>query len=312
MHTKDFLSIADISSTDLQLLLSEAIELKSSGWNNALGGKTMALLFEKPSLRTRVSFEMAMRQLGGETLYLSPAEIGIGKREHISDIARVLERYVDIVCARTFSQQMLYELSRFSSIPIINALSDEEHPCQALADLLTIFEYKGPLKGLTLAFVGDGNNVAASLALSCALSGMNFKIATPEGYELKNSIVDKARIIAETSGAIITCSHDPQATVQGADVVYTDTWTSMGQESQNEKRLKVFESYQVDSALMAIADHDAIFMHCLPAHRGQEVSIEVFESRASVVFDQAENRMHAQKAVLLQLLGGAGIIPSYR
>jgi ornithine carbamoyltransferase len=312
MHTKDFLSIADLSSTDLQLLLAEAVDLKARGWNSALRDKTLALVFEKPSLRTRVSFEIAMRQSGGQALYLSPAEVGLGKRESVADVARVLSRYVDIIAVRTFSQQTLEELGNYADIPVINALSDEEHPCQALADLLTIFEHKGTLKGLTLAFIGDGNNVAASLVLSCGLAGMNFKIASPAGYELNSTIVERAKIMAETSGAEIMCDHDPYRAVQGADIVYTDTWTSMGQEAENITRLKDFAMYQVDSALMALADREAIFMHCLPAHREQEVSEEVIESRASVIFDQAENRMHAQKAVLIQLLGGAGILPSYR
>ncbi|MCL2706733.1 MAG: ornithine carbamoyltransferase [Dehalococcoidia bacterium] len=312
MHTKDFLSIADLSNTDLQLLLAEAVELKAKGWNHALSDKTLALILEKPSLRTRISFELAMRQLGGQAIYLSPAEVGLGRRESVADIARTLSRYADIIVARTFSQQTLEELGHYADIPVVNALSDEEHPCQCLADLLTILEYKGTLKGLTLAFVGDGNNVAASLALGCGLSGMNFKIASPAGYELNSTIVERAQIMAETSGAEIICNHDPYLAVQGADIVYTDTWTSMGQEAETEKRLKDFIGYQVDSALMAIADRNAIFMHCLPAHRGQEVSEEVIESRVSVVFDQAENRLHAQKAVLVQLLGGAGILPDYR
>ena len=195
---------------------------------------------------------------------------------------------------------------------VINALSDREHPCQALADLLTIYENKGDLKGLTLAFIGDGNNVAASLALACGLAGMNFNIASPEGYALNSGVLERAQILAENSGAEIEYGHDPRLAVRGADVVYTDTWTSMGQEAENTTRIKAFSGFQVDSALMSLADSDAIFMHCLPAHWGQEVSDEVIESRASVVFDQAENRLHAQKAVLAQLLGGAGILPSCR
>ena len=312
MQTKDFLSISDLSSTDLKLLLADAVELKSMGWTTALSDKTLALLFEKPSLRTRVSFEMAMRQLGGQVIYLSPAEVGLGKRESVPDVARVLATYVDAIAARVFSHETLEVLGRYADIPIINALSDREHPCQALADLLTIFEHKGDLKGLTLAYIGDGNNVAASLALACALAGMNFSIASPPGYELNNSVIERAQITAENSGAEIECGHDPRLAVRGADIVYTDTWTSMGQEAENMARIKAFSGFQVDSALMSLAGADAIFMHCLPAHRGQEVSDEVIESRASVVFDQAENRLHAQKAVLAQLLGGAGILPSCR
>jgi ornithine carbamoyltransferase len=312
MQTKDFLSVSDLTDTDLQLLLMDAVELKSLGWTSALSDKTLALLFEKPSLRTRVSFELAMRQLGGQVIYLSPAEVGLGKRESVPDVARVLARYVDVIAARVFSQESLEELGHYADIPVINALSDKEHPCQALADLLTIYEHKGELKGLTLAFIGDGNNVAASLALACALAGMNFNIAAPQGYDLNSGILERAQIMAENSGAEIECGHDPRLAVRGADVVYTDTWTSMGQEDENTARVKAFAGFQVDSALMSLADPDAIFMHCLPAHRGQEVSDEVIESRASVVFDQAENRLHAQKAVLAQLLGGAGILPSCR
>jgi len=310
MQTKDFLSISDLSDTDLKLLLVDAVELKSMGWTTALSDKTLALLFEKPSLRTRVSFEMAMRQLGGQVIYLSPAEVDLGKRESVPDVARVLARYVDVIAARTFSHETLEVLGSYADIPVINALSDKEHPCQALADLLTIYEHKGDLKGLTLAFIGDGNNVAASLALACGLAGMNFNIASPEGYALNSGVLERAQIIAENSGAEIEYGHDPRLAVRGADVVYTDTWTSMGQEAENIVRIKAFSGFQVDSALMSLADADAIFMHCLPAHRGQEVSDEVIESRASVVFDQAENRLHAQKAVLAQLLGGAGILPS--
>jgi ornithine carbamoyltransferase len=312
MHTKDYLSVSDLSDTDLKLLLADAVELKARGWVTSLSNKTLALLFEKPSLRTRLSFEMAMRQLGGHVLYLSPAEVGLGKRESVPDVARVLARYVDIVAARTFSHETLEVLAKHSDIPVINALSDTEHPCQALADLLTIQEHKGCLKGLTMAFVGDGNNVAASLALACGLSGMNFNIASPEGYELDGAILERAQIMAENSGAEIECGHDPRIAARGADVIYTDTWTSMGQEAENAVRMEAFAGYQVDSALMALAAPDAIFMHCLPAHRGQEVTDEVMESKSSVIFDQAENRLHAQKAVLAQLLGGAGILPSCR
>jgi ornithine carbamoyltransferase len=312
MQTKDFLSISDLSSTDLKLLLADAVELKSLGWTTALSDKTLALLFEKPSLRTRVSFEMAMRQLGGQVIYLSPAEVGLGKRESVPDVARVLSRYVDVIAARVFSHESLEVLGNYADIPIINALSDREHPCQALADLLTIYENKGDLKGLTLAFIGDGNNVAASLALACALAGMNFNIASPEGYALNSGVLERAQILAENSDSEIECGHDPHMAARGADVVYTDTWTSMGQEAENTTRIKAFTGFQVDSALMSLADADAIFMHCLPAHRGQEVSEEVIESRASVVFDQAENRLHAQKAVLAQLLGGTGILQSCR
>jgi ornithine carbamoyltransferase len=238
--------------------------------------------------------------------------VGLGKRESVPDVARVLARYVNIIAARTFSHETLEALADQADIPVVNALSDREHPCQALADLLTIYEHKGELKGLTVAFIGDGNNVAVSLALACGLAGLNFNIASPEGYALPDAVCERAQILAENNEAEIECGHDPRIAVRGADVVYTDTWTSMGQEAENTTRIKAFAGFQVDSALMSLADPDAIFMHCLPAHRGQEVSDEVIESHSSVVFDQAENRLHAQKAVLAQLLGGAGILPSCR
>jgi ornithine carbamoyltransferase len=307
MEKKDLLSISDLNSIDINLLLSDAVELRNQGRRSDLSGKTLALLFEKPSLRTRVSFEMAMRGLGGEVLYLSPAEVGLGKREPVADVARVLSRYVDVLAVRTFSQAVLAELADYASVPVINALSDAEHPCQALADLLTVLDYKGGLKGIKLAFVGDGNNVARSLAFACGLMGMDFRLATPAGYELDEESLRKARGYAEMSGAKVHTTLNPSEAVAGADVVYTDTWTSMGQEADSEKRRAAFAGFQVDSALMAQAKKDALFMHCLPAHRGEETTDEVMESLASVVFDQAENRLHAQKAILMQLLGGTGV-----
>jgi len=304
MKNKDLLSINDLSEIDLNLLLADAVELKTRGWLGRLSGKSMALLFEKPSLRTRVSFELAMKQLGGETIYLSPAEVGLGKREAVADVARVLDRFVDILVVRTFSHQTLEELAACCSIPVINALSDAEHPCQALGDLLTIYELKGELKGLKLAYIGDGNNVAASLMLACTLAGVNFSIASPPGYELNEMVLSRSSANAAHSGSTIYCTNNPESAVRNADVVYTDTWVSMGQEDDNEKRQAAFSGFQVNSALMRHAREDAIFMHCLPAHRGQEVTDEVMESVASVIFDQAENRLHAQKAVIAQMLGG--------
>jgi ornithine carbamoyltransferase len=307
MEKKDLLSITDLTSIDINLLISGAMDLRHQGRRSDLAGKTLALLFEKPSLRTRVSFEMAMRELGGDVLYLSPAEVGLGKREPVADVARVLSRYVDILAVRTFSQDVLTELADYASIPVVNALSDAEHPCQALADLLTIVDHKRSLKGIRLAFVGDGNNVARSLAFACALMGMDFRLATPAGYELDDASLRRARACADECGAGVHTTSDPREAVAGADVVYADTWTSMGQEAEGEKRRADFAGFQVDSALMALARRDAIFMHCLPAHRGEETTGEVMESLASVVFDQAENRVHAQKAVLLELLGGTGV-----
>ncbi|MBI4268149.1 MAG: ornithine carbamoyltransferase [Chloroflexi bacterium] len=306
MKGKDLLSISDLTSDDILSLLSDAIEIKAKGWLSALERKTLVLVFEKPSLRTRVSFEIAMRQLGGQAIYLSPAEVGLGQRESVPDVSRVLSRYVDAIAARTFSHQALETLAGCASVPVINALSDLEHPCQALADLLTIREKKGELSGLTVAYVGDGNNVAHSLMLAATLSGMDFRIASPSGYEVQETILFSARDNATASGAEIFCTEEPRLAVRGADVVYTDVWTSMGQEAESEKRRRAFAGYQVDARLLAMAKEDAIFMHPLPAHRGDEVSDDVLDSPQSVVFDQAENRLHAQKALLVHMLDGLG------
>jgi len=307
MKGKDLLSVADLGGEDIQLLISDAIDLKARGWLSMLSGKTLALMFEKPSLRTRVSFEVAVRQLGGQTIYLSPAEVGLGQRESIPDVARVLSRYIDAIAARTFSHQTLEVLAGYSSVPVINALSNWEHPCQALADLLTIYEKKGELQGLTLAFVGDGNNVARSLMLAASLTGMNFRIASPLGYALDDKTVHLAKSNTISSGAEVFCTDDPHRAVSGADIVYTDVWTSMGQEAEAEVRRKVFAGYQVNSELLSLAKEDAIFMHDLPAHRGEEVTDDVIDGLRSVVFDQSENKMHLLKALLAEMLGGLEI-----
>ena len=313
MKGKDLLSISDLSSKDIRLLISNAVDMKAAGWLSSLSGKTLALLFEKPSLRTRVSFEVAMRQLGGQAIYLSPAEVGLGKRESVSDVARVLSRYVDVIAARTFSHQTLEILASYSGVPVINALSDLEHPCQALADLLTIYEKKGGMDGLTLAFIGDGNNVAHSLLLAASLMGMNFRIASPAGYRVQDKILHLAQEYAVGSGAEIFCTEEPRLAVSGADVVYTDVWASMGQEAEAQERRRVFANYQVNSKLLSVAKEDAIFMHDLPAHRGEEVAEGLLDSPQSVVFDQAENRMHMQKALLAEILGGLEIpLAGYR
>jgi ornithine carbamoyltransferase len=296
---KHFLSINDITPNELQELLDSAIDLKTRGWIAPLKQKTMALVFEKPSLRTRVSFEVAMRQLGGQTIYLAPEEVGLGKRESIPDVARVLSRFVDVIVLRTFAQQNLEVLAEYSSVPVINALSDFEHPCQALADLLTIYEHKGKLKWLTVAYIGDGNNVANSLILACAMTGVNFNIASPQGYTIDKAVLKKAQTYAKTSGAKIVCTEDPRVAAKDVDVIYTDTWTSMGQEAEAKVRRKVFAGYQINEELMALTKKNAIIMHCLPAHHGEEVSVGLLDSPQSVVFDQAENRMHAQKALLV-------------
>ncbi len=310
---KDLLSVADLSGEDIRLLISEAIDLKAKGWLSLLSGKTLAIMFEKPSLRTRVSFELAMRQLGGDTIYLSPAEVGLGERESVPDVARVLSRYVDAITARTFSHQKLEVLASYASVPVINALSDLEHPCQALADLLTIYEKKGELNGLTLAFIGDGNNVAHSLLLAASLTGMNFRMASPAGYAVQDGILHLAQGYATESGAEIFCTEEPRLAVSGADIVYTDVWTSMGQEAEAEQRRQTFARYQVNNELLSLAREDAILMHPLPAHYGEEVAQGILDSPQSVVFDQAENRLHLQKALLAGMLGGLEIpLVSYR
>ncbi|KPJ49615.1 MAG: ornithine carbamoyltransferase [Dehalococcoidia bacterium DG_22] len=306
MHGRDLISIADLSSQDVQRVVDAALRTKNGQSLSILAGKTLALLFEKPSLRTRVSFEVAMQQLGGHALYLSPAEVGLGEREPVADVARVLSRYVDAIAARTFKHETVEELARWADVPVINALSDGEHPCQALADLLTIYEKKGRWRGLVLSFVGDGNNVARSLMLGATLVGMDFRIAAPAGHRISGALVDKAERLAAASGAAIVCVESPQEAVRGADVVYTDVWTSMGQEEERAERRRSFDGYQVNAELLALASPDAIVMHDLPAHRGEEIADEVIEGPQSVVFDQAENRLHAQKAVLALILGGEG------
>ncbi len=304
MKGKNLLSVADFADDGILPLVREAVEMKSRGRSGLLDGKLLALLFEKPSLRTRVSFEAAMNGLGGRAIYLSPAEVGLGKRESVADVARVLSGYVDGIAARTFAHSTIEELAEYCSVPVINSLSDREHPCQALADFLTIYEKKGGFSGVSLAFLGDGNNVANSLVLAAALSGMDFRIASPAGYEIEGDVLSLAGEYASASGGRITCVTAPAEAVAGADVVYTDVWTSMGQEAESEKRLRAFDGYQVNDDMMALAASDAIFMHDLPAHRGEEVADSVIEGAQSVVFEQAENRMHVLKPLLARLLAG--------
>lgn len=307
MKSKDYLSVADLTRERLRTLISNAVAMKSNGWSTQLREKVLALLFEKPSLRTRVSFEVAMRQLGGESLYISPDEVQLGKRESASDVARVLSRYVDVIALRTFSHETIEIMANNADIPVINALSDLEHPCQALADIMTIVEHKKTLEGLTLAFIGDGNNVAHSLMLASALSGINFRIASPKGYRVLDKILRKAQGFALENGAEIFCLEDPRQAAAGADIVYTDVWVSMGQEAEAEQRRRAFAGYQVDSNLLSLAKKDAILMHPLPAHHGEEVAENIIYAEQSVVFDQAENRLHAQKALLADIMGGIEI-----
>jgi len=304
LRGRSLLSITDLSPQEIDHLLSAALALKQAGPQQALAGKTLALLFEKPSLRTRVSFHVAMKQLGGDCIYLSPAEVGLGQRESPADVARVLSRYVDCIAVRTFAQDTVRQLAEHAAIPVINALSDYEHPCQALADLLTVREKKGTLAGVTLAFIGDGNNVANSLSLAAAMVGMHFRIASPPGYEIAEEIARRAQRYAAGSRGSFRQLRDPAEAAEGADVVYTDVWASMGQEREAGARKEHFAGYTVDAQLMARAKGDAIFMHDLPAHRGEEVTGDVIDGPQSAVFDQAENRMHAQKALLALVLGG--------
>jgi ornithine carbamoyltransferase len=300
MKGKDLLLISDLAPEDVRHLIETAVGMKQERRSSILEGRTLALLFEKPSLRTRVSFDVAMNQLGGHSLYLSPAEVGLGSRESIPDVARTLSRYVNIISARTFAHATIELLARHSSVPVINALSDREHPCQALADLLTVSEKKARLEGLTLAYVGDGNNVATSLVLACALVGVNVRMASPKGYEVADEVLAKGRSSA-SGGASVLLVDTPQAAVEGADVVYTDVWTSMGQEVEAERRRKDFAGYQVDAALLSLAAEDAILMHPLPAHYGEEIAPGLTDCPQSVIFDQAENRLHIQKAILAEL-----------
>ncbi len=303
MKGKDLLSITDLDYSEVEYILREAAELKQRGWQDRLRHKTLALVFEKPSLRTRVSFEVAMRQLGGESLYLSPAEIGLGQREPVRDVATVLSRFVDVIAARTFSHRLLEEFAAHSSVPVINALSDVEHPCQALADVLTIAEKKGELHGLTLTYLGDGNNVAVSLLFACVMTGINFRISCPPGYDIPSETWATAEMLAAGTGASIGVNRQPEMAVIGADVLYTDVWTSMGQEAETAQRHRDFAGFQLDSKLLALAGEQAIVMHPLPAHLDSEIAADVHYSPASVVWDQAENRLHVQKAVLAYLLG---------
>ncbi len=304
MRGKDFLTIRSFDSEELCGLLSLARQIKArpARYASALHGQTLALIFEKPSLRTRVSFDVGIQQLGGFSVCLMPAEIHLGTRESIDDVAKNLERMVQAVMIRTFAHDVVERMAEHARIPVINGLTDYSHPCQAMADFMTLQERRGRLAGLKLAFVGDGNNVANSLMFAAARFGTHIAVATPKGYEPRPEVADWVREHGRTTGATCTITNDPYEAVRAADAVYTDVWASMGQEAETETRKRIFRPYQVDRALFAAAKPDALFMHCLPAHRGDEVTGEVIDSPQSVVFDQAENRLHAQKAILVSLL----------
>jgi len=303
---RDFLSLHDLDAVEMSALLDLSAEVKAhpADYSQALEGRTAALIFEKPSLRTRVTFEVGMAQLGGHAVYLAPSDISLGRRETVKDVARNLARWVQALVVRTFGHEILEEMAREAAIPVVNALSDLLHPCQAVADVLTILEHKGGLHGLRLAFIGDGNNVAQSLLQAGAKLGMHVTIACPRGYEPDAVIFRQARQDAAATGARLLVVNNPADGVFDADAIYTDVWTSMGQESEAAERRELFAPYQVNSYLMSLAKPDAVFLHCLPAHRGEEVTDEVLDGPQSVVLDQAENRLHVAKAVLLSLLGG--------
>ncbi|NLI97779.1 ornithine carbamoyltransferase [bacterium] len=298
---KDLVSISDLSGEEIKELFKTAIDVKHKQMEVARG-KTLVLVFEKPSLRTRVTFSVAFFQLGGQVLYLAPADIGLGKRESVPDVARNLSRWVNAISARTFAHKTVEDLAKYADTPVVNALSDAEHPCQALADFLTIYEHKGKTEGLKMAFLGDGNNVAHSLMLTAAKVGANMAVGCPKGYEPKPEFVEKAKEDARKSGAELVITSDPKEAVKGADVVYTDVWASMGQEDEAAARKKIFAPYQVNAELLKLAKSDALVEHCLPAHRGDEITDDVLDGPHSVVLDEAENRLHIQKAILYKLL----------
>ena len=301
---KDLLSIGDLNSAEIDAIFKLTGELKKNKkkFAKSLSGKSLALLFQKPSNRTRVSFEVGMYQLGGKSLYLSPQEINLGVRETISDVAKTLSRYVDGIVLRTFEHKNCLDMALAAAVPVINGLSDFSHPCQALADLFTIKEKLKTLKKITLAYVGDGNNVCNSLLFAAAKTGMNISVATPKGYAPVEKVVEEALAVAKATGSRILITEDPFSAVSGANVVYTDVWASMGQEEEINKRKIIFKDFQINAKLLSNAAKNVLVMHCLPAHRGEEITDEVMESKNSIVFDQAENRMHVQKAILIKLL----------
>ena len=304
MSVRHFRSIRDLSAEQLDALIEASLAVKRDGCGPLLAGRSLALVFEKPSLRTRVSFEVAMQRLGGRAVYLGQQEIGAGEREPVRDIARVLARMVHGVAARTFAHDTVREFARWSGVPVINALSDAEHPCQALADLVTLRERFSSLRGLPLAYLGEGNNIARSLAFACVLAGMELRCASPDGYALTDADVERAHD-ADGGGRVVRCG-DPYEAVRGAAAVYTDVWASMGEEHALTERLDAFRPFRLDEELLAAAPPDALVMHDMPVHRGEEITEGALESPRSVVFDQAENRVHAQQAVLAELLGGGG------
>lgn len=307
LRGRDFLSLVDNTPEEVRYLIDLAIEMKEKMKKGELiqplKGKTLGMIFEKSSTRTRISFEVGMYQLGGQALFLSKNDLQLGRGETIWDTGHTMSRYLDGIMIRTYAHRNVIDLARSSTIPVINGLTDTYHPCQAMADFMTIYEKKGTLDGLKIAYVGDGNNVANSLLMGACKLGLHIAVATPENYEPDETVLQLTRETAESTGAIIEVTHDPRQAVKDADVIYTDVWTSMGQEAEREERLRVFRDYQVNGELAALADKDYLFMHCLPAHRGEEVTEEIIDGDHSVIFDQAENRLHAQKAIMAALMG---------
>lgn len=305
LRGRNLVSVKDLTTEELWQILRTAETLKLERLRGqahpVLAGKTLGMIFQKPSLRTRVSFEAGMTQLGGHAIYLAPTDISLGKRETTEDIAIVLSRYVDVIMARVFGHEIVVDLAKHATVPVINGLSDEEHPCQILADLLTIYEKRGRLAGLNAVYSGDGNNVAHSLMYGAALTGMNIDIVTPPGYEPDEAILKDSQAIAEANGCEITVTNDLQEACAGADVIYTDVWASMGQEAEAEERAKLFAPYQVNESLLEEADEKCVILHCLPAHYDEEITYDVSRTPNSVIFDQAENRLHAQKALMVLL-----------
>ncbi|MDI6782410.1 MAG: ornithine carbamoyltransferase [bacterium] len=307
MHSKDIISMFDVDATAIWKifkLTDSLIQKRKAGEDYApLKGKSVALIFQKPSTRTKVSFEVGIWQLGGNPIYLAPEEVGFGTRESIPDIARVLSRYTSAIVARTFSHEDMETLAMFATVPVISGLSDAFHPCQILADIYTIWKHKGSIVDVNLVYVGDGsNNVSHSLIVGCAIMGMNISIATPQDYPPDKSILEKARDIALKTGSKIEIFSEPSQAALGADVLYTDVWTSMGQEKESEERRKRFEGYQINNTLIDMAKKDCLIMHCLPAHRGEEITNEAIEGHGSIVFEQAENRLHVQKGIMVFLM----------
>ncbi|MCX5705522.1 MAG: ornithine carbamoyltransferase [Candidatus Omnitrophica bacterium] len=301
---KDLVTIKDLSSKEIEDIfnLTDKLKVNKAKFSKVLSGKTLALIFQKPSNRTRVSFSVGMYQLGGNSIYLAPNEINLGVRETVEDVAKTLSRYVDGIVLRTFEHKNVLDLAKFATVPVINGLSDFSHPCQALADVYTVKEKFKKLKGITLAYVGDGNNVCNSLLFACAKVGMNIHVGCPKEYEPDSQVVSDVKVIAAKSGAKVNIFNDPLQAAIDVDVLYTDVWASMGQEEEIKVRKKIFKDYQVNSTLMKLAKKSCLIMHCLPAHRGEEISNEAMDSPNSVVFDEAENRMHVQKAILIRLL----------